>query len=137
MIKWKQTALLLGTAIALAGCTQPEDLQQEVVQLEAEITALTAEKESLGTKILETKKEHGLERYMVSINIKQEHTILNVDKMIKDEMNDISIAIPVDEEFYNSVSVGTVLDDSFRKGSFLLEGSIGRWNITVDGKWIE
>ena len=56
---------------------------------------------------------------------------------LKDAMNDVDITIPVSKEFYDSVSRGTVLDDSFRMGSFIWKGSIGNWKITVSDKYIQ
>ena len=55
----------------------------------------------------------------------------------KDDMNDVDIDIPVSKEFYDSVEVGTVLDDSFRMGSFIMSGSYGSWDISISDKRVE
>lgn len=75
--------------------------------------------------------------YIVTINIAQEHPVWDMENNIKDSMNDVDIDIPVNKEFYDSVEVGTVLNDSFRTGSFIISGSIGSWNIKVTDKKIE
>lgn len=137
MDKIKKILLLGSTVLLLGACASTEEQEVDAEQLEEDIAMLKEEKTRLENIITETREEHGIERYYVSINVKQKHTILDLEKKIKDEFNDISIAFPVDREYYESVDVGTVIDDSFRKGSFFIEGSIGKWNITVDDKWIE
>lgn len=51
-------------------------------------------------------------------------------------MNAIDFEIPVDKDFYNSVSIGTDIVDEFRTGSFVLKGSFGSWEMSVKGKEI-
>ena len=58
-------------------------------------------------------------------------------KLNKDEMNAITIDIPVDKEYYDGVSIGTVIDNSFRTGSMVVSGSFGKWKITVKDKKIQ
>lgn len=67
----------------------------------------------------------------------QSHPFWDIGSNIKDNMNDVDIDIPVSKEFYDSVNVGTVLDDSFRMGSFIMSGSYGSWDITVSDKKVE
>lgn len=52
-------------------------------------------------------------------------------------MNDLDIPIPVSKEFYDTVEKGTVIDDSFRMGSFIFKGSIGSWDVVVSDKYVE
>jgi len=52
-------------------------------------------------------------------------------------MNDISIQIPVDKEYYDSVEIGETIADDFRMGSFVFKGSFGSWDITVEDKSIQ
>ena len=121
----------------LTGCnSQDEFLKQEIESLENEIEVLEAEKTKLESEIVEVKTEKGLESYILTINIKQSHFTLDIGQHIKDEMNDISIEIPVDKEFYDAVEVGDVINDDFRWGSLVLKGSIGSWDITVEDKEI-
>ena len=51
-------------------------------------------------------------------------------------MNDISIQVPVDKEYYDSLEIGDVIDDSFRMGSLVMSGSVGKWDITIEDKEI-
>ena len=48
----------------------------------------------------------------------------------------LSIQIPVDKEYFDSVNVGDVIDDRFRMGSLIFKGSFGSWDITVEDKQI-
>ena len=47
------------------------------------------------------------------------------------------MTLSVDKEYYDSIKVGDVIDDSFRMGSFIFKGSFGNWNITVEDKCIQ
>ena len=49
-------------------------------------------------------------------------------------MNAVEFELPVDKEFFDSVSEGTELVDKFRFGSFVLYGSFGDWEMTVKEK---
>ena len=73
----------------------------------------------------------------MTLEIKQTHYTLDLEQHLKDEMNEITIQIPVDKEYYDSVSVGTVIDDSFRMGSMIMKGSFGKWKVTVKDKSIQ
>lgn len=81
--------------------------------------------------------EHSDVTYLVTLKIKQVHYTLDVSEHIKDSLNDIEITIPVDREFYESIDKGDTLDDSFRWGSLLAKGSLGKWKITVKDKTIQ
>ena len=50
---------------------------------------------------------------------------------------DISIQIPVDKEYYDSIKVGDTIADDFRMGSLVTKGSFGSWDITVEDKEIQ
>lgn len=136
----KKTFLLLVASICCAtliGCGASEDeLNDEVAQLEAEIAALEEEKLALEEKVTELKVEAGEAKYIVTLKIKQSHFTLDISEHLKDAMNDITIQIPVDKEFYDSVEVGDEIDDSFRFGSLIMKGSFGSWKVTVDDKEI-
>ena len=73
----------------------------------------------------------------MTLEIKQTHYTIDLGQHLKDEMNEITIQIPVDKEYYDSVSVGTVIDDSFRMGSMIMKGSFGKWKVTVKDKSIQ
>lgn len=62
---------------------------------------------------------------------------MNIKTHLKDAMNKLEMEVLVSEEYYNSVDIGTIINDDFRVGSFLMKGSIGSWNIEVVDKRVE
>lgn len=127
--------LIAMMAITLSGCSKTETVTNEdVAKLEDEIVQLETERDRLNEEILNTKIDNGLAKYVITFNIKQTHFTLDIGEHLKDTMNDISIEIPVDKEYYDSVEVGDVIDDSFRMGSFIWKGSFGNWKVTVESK---
>lgn len=141
-MKRKLLMLFLATSLTfgLTGCgeeaekdaliEQIDSLKTEKAELESAVAGLkdmaTAEKIRTGTEV-----------YVVVINISQSHFTLDLEEHMKDVMNDVDITIPVSKEFYDSVNKGTVIDDSFRMGSFIAKGSIGNWDIVVKDKYIQ
>ena len=131
-------ALIVIIAVTLSGCSETETVTNEdIAKLESEIAQLEAERDRLNEEILNTKIDNGLAKYVITFNIKQSHFSLDLGEHLKDAMNDISIEIPVDKEYYDSVEVGDVIDDSFRMGSFIWKGSFGNWKVTVESKDIQ
>lgn len=118
----------------MAGCKSTPEKERD--NLKAEITQLKAEKAEISDDIKQLKDSSGVERYMVTIEIKQSHFSLDISEHMKDEANAVEITIPVDKAFYNKVDEGTVIDDSFRAGSFWMKGSLGSWDIKVIDKEI-
>lgn len=145
MRKVRVLAIIATSILLVTGCaTQEEQLDSKISSIKTEICSLEEEKEQLEqekqkleTEVSEKKVENGTAVYIVTINISQEHPVWDMENNIKDSMNDVDIDIPVNKEFYDSVEVGTVLNDSFRTGSFIISGSIGSWNIKVTDKKIE
>ena len=128
-------ALIVIIAVTLSGCSETETVTNEdIAKLESEIAQLEAERDLLNEEILDTKIDNGLAKYVITFNIKQTHFTLDIGEHLKDTMNDISIEIPVDKEYYDSVEVGDTIDDSFRVGSFIWKGSFGNWKVTVESK---
>ena len=127
--------LIAMIAITLSGCSKTETVTNEdVAKLESEIAQLEAERDRLNEEILDTKIDNNLAKYVIAFNIKQTHFTLDIGEHLKDAMNDISIEIPVDKEYYDSVEVGDAIDDSFRVGSFIWKGSFGNWKVTIESK---
>lgn len=122
---------------SLIGCDNREHLENEIVELETEITQLKSQRNSLKDEIANIKVENGSAKYVITFNIRQSHFTLDIGQHLKDEMNDISIQIPVDKEYYDSVNVGDTIADDFRMGSFIMKGSFGNWNVTVEDKEIQ
>ena len=130
--------LIAMIAITLSGCSKSETVTNEdVAKLESEIAQLEAERDRLNEEILNTKIDNGLAKYVITFNIKQTHFTLDLGEHLKDAMNDISIEIPVDKEYYDSVEIGDTIDDSFRVGSFIWKGSFGNWKVTVESKEVQ
>ena len=121
-------ALIVMIAVTLSGCSKTETVTNE------DVAKLEAERDQLNEEILNTKIDNGLAKYVITFNIKQTHFTLDIGEHLKDAMNDISIEIPVDKEYYDSVEVGDTIDDSFRVGSFIWKGSFGNWKVTVESK---
>ena len=123
--------LIAMMAITLSGCSKTETVTNE------DVAKMEAERDQLNEEILNTKIDNGLAKYVITFNIKQTHFTLDIGEHLKDAMNDISIEIPVDKEYYDSVEVGDTIDDSFRVGSFIWKGSFGNWKVTVESKGIQ
>jgi hypothetical protein len=73
-------------------------------------------------------------KYVLKLRLKQANFSLSIKRHIRNAVNAIDFEIPVDKEFYDSVSVGTEIIDEFRFGSLILGGSFGDWEMTVKGK---
>jgi cell division protein FtsB len=145
-------ALFAILGLSLTSCETKQDIKTDIDQLRNERSRLSAEIESLNDsertkrseisdldeklKVLNIYKSGKTPKYILKMHLKQSHFSLSIRKHIKDAINAIDFEIPVDKDFYNSVSVGTEIVDNFRTGSFLLYGSFGDWEMTVDGKEI-
>ena len=134
----KKIILLFLTSLLLTGCGEEQaktKLQEEIAQLENTKNELEISISELQEKETSEKIRAGEERYFIILKIEQTH--FNLGEHLKDSMNALEIPFPVDKEFYDSVDKGSVIDDSFRIGSFLIKGSIGNWKISVIDKYIE
>ena len=132
--------LLVGGMMAtmLTGCgDNREYLNAEIDGLKDEISELENQRDLLKSEIVDIKVENGTAKYIVTFNIKQNHLTLDLSEHMKDEMNDISIQIPVDKDYYDSVNIGDTITDDFRMGSLIMKGSFGNWDITVENKEIQ
>ena len=120
----------------LSGCASDEYLEQKCDELRKEISVLEEQRVTLENEIVEAKVENGTAKYIITFRIKQTHITLDIGEHIKDSMNEIKIEIPVDKEYYDSLSVGDTINDDFRMGSLIMHGSFGSWDVTVDNKEI-
>ncbi len=136
----KVTIFILVLCLLLTACSKEQSevmsLAMQKSELETEIETLKKDLEYFKQNIDTFKSENNVETYVVTLKIKQSHFSLDLSKHIKDKLNEITLDIPVSKQFYDSVQVGSVLDDTFRMGSFLFTGSIGSWGITIDNKQI-
>ena len=134
------TALLVGGMMTtiLTGCgDNREYLNAEIDGLKDEISELENQRDLLKSEIVDIKVENGTAKYIVTFNIKQNHFTSDLSEHMKDEMNDISIQIPVDKDYYDSVNIGDTITDDFRMGSLIMKGSFGNWDIIVENKEIQ
>lgn len=131
--------LVVISLLVLTGCASEEEVNKAVIerqtlqiqQLESKVDKLKVEENQLKNSASKIKQEKGLGKYIITLNISQQHFTLDLKEHLKDAMNDIEIQIPVDKEFYDSIKEGDVLDDSFRVGSLVMKGSYGSWNVRV------
>lgn len=134
--KYIKVPLLLATAVLLlTGCRS--ETEQKKAELQQQCNELVQQRDSVKKEIAELnaiKEATGVNRYYITIEVKQSHLTFDISEHMKDQMNAVELEIPVDKGFYNSVSSGTVLDDSFRSGSFFAKGSLGSWDIKVIDK---
>lgn len=119
-----------------AGCSDNSYLEQEKESLHEEIQILEKQKAEIEAETVSIKQEKGIEKYIITFRVKQSHISLDVKKHLKDAMNTVTFDVPVDKEYYDSLSVGDVINDDFRMGSLVFKGSVGNWKITVDDKRI-
>jgi hypothetical protein len=98
-----------------------ERLQKENADLKAQLQLLNQAKKP---------------KYILKIRLKQASLSLSIKKHIRNAMNAVDFEIPVDKDFYDSVSEGTEIVDNFRFGSLVLYGTFGDWEMTVKGKEI-
>lgn len=137
-------------AVVLSSCESQQDVQNDIERLKNERTTIQHEVQKLSNSKLNKQKEIALldeklnelkiynsgrtPHYILKIKLKQSRVSLAIGKHMKDAMNAIEFELPVDKDFYNSVSVGTKITDEFRTGSFILNGSFSSWDMTVKGK---
>lgn len=134
--------ILIG--MMLCGCQnnnelehEKNNLQRDIIELEEEISNLKEERDYLQEFLTETREENDIKRYIVTFEIGQSHFTLDIGTHLKDSMNKLEFSVLVSKEYYDSVDIGTVVNDDFRVGSFLMKGSIGSWDIEVVDKRIE
>ena len=139
----KLISILLICLIFLTSCgngnlkAERENLETEISELEEDIRALQSEKNSIEKLIQDLREENDIPNYIVTFEIGQQHVPLDLDDLLKDELNKTELEVLVSKEYYDSVDVGTVVNDDFRVGSLALKGSFGTWNIEVISKRIE
>ena len=104
-------------------------LTKEVELLDMKVVSLKQKKETLQLDIAE--KVGDKVYYILTLEVKQNRIIPEIDKMIKDDINKFTLELPVDNEFYDKVKVGDKITEKFRVGSFLISGTFSNWVIKV------
>lgn len=116
---------------------EKESLQTEILELQDDIANLKEEREYIQENLTEIKEENNINKYIVTFEIGQSHFTLDIGTHLKDSMNKLELDVMVSKEYYDSVEVGTIINDDFRVGSFLMAGSIGSWKVKVSNKRVE
>lgn len=141
---------LLLMVIFLFSCESSKDVKEDIESLRKERTELQNERAWLiKTKAIKESEiafldEHLEEshiyesgrtpKYVLGIKLKQSHFTLDITEHARDEMNAIEFEIPVDRDYYNSLSLGDEIVDDFRVGSFIFNGSLGDWKMMMVNK---
>lgn len=139
----KLISILLICIIFLTSCgngnlkAERENLETEISELEEDIRTLQSEKNSIEKLIQDLREENDIPNYIVTFEIGQQHVTLDLGDLLKDEINKTELEVLVSKEYYDSVDIGTVVNNDFRVGSLALKGSFGTWNIEVIDKRIE
>jgi hypothetical protein len=152
MRKGSMLAIAAMLSVVFFSCESQQDVQSDIERLKNERTVIQQEVQSLLSIKTSKQKEIDLlnnklkelniydsgrsPHYILRIRLKQSRVSLDIGEHMKDAMNALEFEIPVDKDFYNSVSVGTKITDKFRAGSFVLNGSFSSWDMTVKGKTV-
>lgn len=154
MRKFKFTTMITIAllAVMLTSCEKKQDVQNDIEHLKNERKTIQQEVQKLSNSKCNKQEEIAIldeklkelkiynsgktPHYILQIRLTQSRLSLDMMQSMKDMMNTIKFEIPVDKDFYNTVSVGTTIVDEFRAGSFILNGSLSNWNMTVQGKVI-
>lgn len=148
----KKLLVVLLLSIISISCENAQDVENDLEKLRVERKDLRYSNRAIKTtiseqldilnglkeesKILGLKVDGKKPVFVLKLRLKQSRMSLSISDHMKDSANAINFEIPVDEEFYNSISVGDELVDNVRMGSLVLKGSFSSWNITVRGKRI-
>lgn len=110
----RNSAILLGQ--------DPEKIKQSILSLRAEEAMAKKDRQAATCK------------YVLTVSLSQSHITLDLWEHAKDSMNTVRFKIPVDKDYYDHCEVGRSLNNDFRFGSLLMNGSFGSWSVTVVGK---
>lgn len=152
------TVLLIITPVLIVLSRNPaEEERQEVKRLIQKRVELTAEVDLLTFNLTSRKKEyqqlterlHALTsevqvaqalasgqtiRYVLTVTLKQTSYSLDLEKHLKNQMNAQTFDLVVDKLAYDTAQPGDDLFNAFRSGSFIINGSLGSWKLTVKSK---
>ena len=76
-------------------------------------------------------------KYYIVLQIKQRTATLDLEEHLKNSINSVNLTIETSRNFYKSVNPGDVLENSFKGGSFLIDGDISELRIAVKNKYIK
>lgn len=152
-MKLKTFIIILFSTVILASCYTSEDqkrlqsecktLQIQKSNLQSSIEMQTKHLSDIRQQVNDLNKEKSTLQsgkepiYIVKFKIKQGTFTLDIFEHVKNEMNSIEIEIPVNKAFYNRLSVGQDITDSFKWGSLVMDGDFSTLHMKVIGKRIE
>lgn len=73
---------------------------------------------------------------VVTFKIKQSTFTISISEHLKNEANKQFLQIPVDCDFYKTLSIGQELHSEFKMGSFFFNGDLSKLKVTVENKQI-
>lgn len=121
------------------------DLQHDVDLLMFDLTSKKKEQQFLGERLNVLRSEvqvaqalsvgQGV-RYVLTVTLKQTSYSLDLEKHLKNQMNAQTFDLVVDKLAYDAAKPGDDLFNAFRTGSFIINGSLGSWKLTVNSKRI-
>ncbi len=119
--------------------TKVENLKNEKSTLQSKVNSLKAESQEIESRTTHLKNiEDGkVPTYLVEVKLKQKRISTDLGKHFKDSMNATEFWLPVDEKYFNSLSIGESLLNNFRLGSLVVNGTSSSWSIKVIQKKIE
>lgn len=144
--------MTIGGFIALSGCQRlPDNIKADIKKLEkseaeiqGRVNTLREENQVLeadhnrlkdDVNVMKAMAEGRQIRYILKLRLEQKRQQkldeYDADASLKDQLNAVVFKIDVSRHFYNSVSVGDVILDKFRQGSFQTEGTSSSWHISV------
>lgn len=132
IIKLSCIIIAMGMLIFIGGCDN-EDVPEKPYWWMLDEEMSETESNAISDDHVDSSQE--VRDYIITIQIKQRH--FNASDMIKDELNAITIDVPIPEEYFNTIKIGTVLNDSFRTGSLVMSRSVGTWDVKIIEKRIE
>lgn len=108
---------------------QVQNKNRELLAASGRVNELNQEE-----KVVRTIAEGGSVRYILNVTLKQSNFTLSIKKHMSNAMNAETFDIVVDKIAYDNANAGDDLMKAFRTGSFLMNGSLGNWKITVNSK---
>lgn len=149
----KKILFVLVAILAFASCDNLETQQQlhkecaqlrrEKASLQYQINSSYSNLNAIRNEVNELNRQKsalqsGREiKYIVKFQIKQGTFTLDIFEHVKNEMNSIEIEIPVNKAFYDRLSVGQDITDSFKWGSLVFNGDFSTLHMRVISKRIE
>ena len=125
------------TLMVIAGFVFMANCQNVNAQANAHSRQTFSERSSQQTKPTNNAKASGTPYYYVTFEIKQGTFTLDLWEHVKNKVNAMTISIPVDKRYYDSVSVGTTIKNDTKIGSLLVDGDWSKLKVKVIKKEIK